>query len=268
MQQVITVATFNVLHGLHLRSGGKIDLPALAGAVHGLGADVVALQEVDRGLARSGGVDQVDWLAGELGWSGVFAPALLGDPEDTWTVPDEEDPGGPAYGIGLLSRLPILEAVRHRLPGGGASHRARSRTPSRPGWDHEPRTALACDIDIGVGVGVGGGGGGGASAGRLPVVTAHLSYLPWRGLAQLRAMGRAAGDDPALLLGDLNLGPRLVRLALPHWDLHPAPPTHPAWSPRTRIDHVLSRGLDVRDVRVAGASTSDHLPVLADVRVG
>ena len=102
------VATFNLLHGLDVRSR-QIDLDAAAEAIDKLDADVVAVQEVDRGLGRSGELDQVAELAARLGRTGVFAPALLGDPTLRWIRGPgaDPDPGGPAYGIGLLSRLPL-----------------------------------------------------------------------------------------------------------------------------------------------------------------
>jgi endonuclease/exonuclease/phosphatase family metal-dependent hydrolase len=248
---IATVATYNMLHGLDLRSSGRLDLGAVGTAIAQLGADVVALQEVDRHLDRSGGVDQVAWLAERLGWHGVFAPALLGDPERSWTRPDGPDRGGPSYGVGIVSRFPVAEWRGHPLPGGGDGRRSRPAAPSRPGWDREPRVALTATVLTG--------------HGPLPVTTTHLSYLPWRGVRQLRAVARfAAGSHRAVLLGDLNLPPAAVRLALPGWDHHAGPPTYPVWEPRMRIDHLVSRGMAVRQVRVAGA-TSDHLALLAEL---
>ena len=75
----LRIATYNLLHGLDLRTG-RIDLDAAAEAIAALEADVVAVQEVDRGLVRSGECDQVAELAARLGRTGIFAPALLGDP--------------------------------------------------------------------------------------------------------------------------------------------------------------------------------------------
>ncbi len=86
----------------------------------------MAVQEVDRGLPRSGELDQVAELASLLGRTGVFAPALLGDPTLRWIRGPgaDPDPGGPAYGIGLISRLPLTTVAISALPGGG---------PGRPG---------------------------------------------------------------------------------------------------------------------------------------
>ena len=92
----LRVATYNLLSGRDIRFN-RFDLDAAAAAIDGLEADVVAVQEVDRGLERSGGVHQVEELAALLGWTGVFAPALLGDPTLRWTRGPgaDPDPGTP-----------------------------------------------------------------------------------------------------------------------------------------------------------------------------
>ena len=60
---LVRVATFNIRHGLG--RDGVIDLDRTASAIRATRADVVGLQEVDRGLPRSRGVDQARAL-GEL----------------------------------------------------------------------------------------------------------------------------------------------------------------------------------------------------------
>ncbi|HKQ42624.1 MAG TPA: metal-dependent hydrolase, partial [Pseudonocardia sp.] len=71
----LRIATYNLLSGRDIRTGGHFDLEAVAEAIKELEVDVVALQEVDRGLIRSGECDQVAELATRLGRTGIFAPA-------------------------------------------------------------------------------------------------------------------------------------------------------------------------------------------------
>lgn len=270
----LRVASYNLLHGISLRSGA-VDLDAAAAVVAGLDADVIALQEVDRGLRRSGGVDQVAVLAERSGLHGVFAPALTGDPDRSWTTVDGDGDGdaGEAYGVGLLSRLPLHAVRRVPLPGGGAGSRTPGRgDPRNPGWDHEPRVALRARLD---------------HDGRsVTVATAHLSYLPWRGVAQLAAAlrGVAEGGGPALLIGDLNLPSWPVRSGLCRvggwgttaagsgggggWTHAGGAPTYPSWRPRIQVDQLLVRGgVRVCEVTVGAPGTSDHLPLHATVEL-
>lgn len=258
----LRVGTYNVLHGISLRTG-RVDLGSAAELIAGLHADVVAVQEVDRGLGRSGGADQVADLARRTGLHATFAPALLGDPDDRWRPLPGEDPGGPAYGVGLLSRRPPIAVRRVALPGGGEGRRAPvdpgGRTgPPNPGWDREPRVALVTDLDLG--------------DRRVRVATTHLSYLPWRAVTQLRVALAAAAEGadgvPAVLTGDLNLPALGVRALVRGWRSAQGFPTYPAWSPHLQPDQLLVRGpLRVLDVVVGPQGPSDHLPLVATVEL-
>jgi endonuclease/exonuclease/phosphatase family metal-dependent hydrolase len=260
----LRIATYNLLHGLDVRSG-SVDLDAAAEAIGGLEADVVAVQEVDRGLSRSGGCDQVAELAARLGVTGVFAPALLGDPTLRWQRGPgaDPDPGGPAYGVGLLSALPLTAVAIAAMPGGGAGEarppRPDARRPPIPYRDGEPRAALRVTVE--------------APWGPVAVTTAHLSFVPWRGRRQLAtaaAFARRGPDGSAtVLLGDLNLPPRVVEPALRRrgWRTAPAGATFPSWRPVAQLDHLLVRGdVTLTDLRVGPAGPSDHLPLCGTVR--
>lgn len=263
--RIVRIATLNVLHGIVLPATGPpsatssgiappVDLHAVASGIASLEADVVALQEVDRGLARSGSVDQVASLAALLGWHSAFAPALHGDPADRWQRAARVDGGGPGYGVGLVSRHPIVATAATPLPGGGDHVRRREPTLANPGWDREPRIALHADVAVG--------------DRRLRVTTTHLSYLPLRALRQLRAArAGAGGSDAAVLAGDINLPPGLARRAAGSmWHHVGGSPTYPAWAPRVQLDHVWVRGqVQVRAVSVGPQLTSDHLPVVVDL---
>lgn len=248
---ILRVATYNLLHGISVRTGA-LDFVAAAEAVAALDADVVAVQEVDRGLPRTGHVDQVAELAQRTGLHGVFGPALLGNPDSRWQGVDGDDPGGPAYGVGLLTSQPLSDVERVALPGGGDGERQPNASPQNPGWDNEPRVVLCGVLEVG-GVAV-------------QIATAHLSYLPWRGLAQLRAAAgvAGAGGGPAVLIGDFNLPVWPVRMALPGWTHGGGQPTYPSWDPRLQVDQIIVRGgVRVAEVGVGPAATSDHLPLLA-----
>src|SRR5438445_7525144 len=54
-------------------AAGKDNLAGVAALVRTTGADLVLLQEVDRGTRRSGGIDQVATLQKLTGYAGAFA---------------------------------------------------------------------------------------------------------------------------------------------------------------------------------------------------
>lgn len=247
----LRVASYNLLHGRDLSQRGAIDLAAAAAAIAELDADVVALQEVDRGQDRSGSVDQVADLAEALGMFGVFCPALQGDPDRSWE-PADDDRGGAAYGVGLLTRLELAGSERVDLPGGGAGARSPNASLRNPGWDHEPRVAMCATVRAGDWT--------------LAVIVTHLSYMPWRAIRQLRrAVGTAA--SPRVLVGDLNLPAWAVRAAVPAWRHAGGQATFPAWRPRLQMHHVLIDGaVDVDQAVAHPRTTSDHRPLVVDLR--
>ena len=96
----LRVATFNVHHGAG--TDGVLDLQRTASVIAETDADLVALQELDRGMKRSGRVDQPAELGRLLGFEVVFFPTL--------------SRGGGEYGIGFASRSPLAEARFVPLP--------------------------------------------------------------------------------------------------------------------------------------------------------
>jgi len=90
------VATYNIRHA------SLKGLDAIRAVIEALGADLVALQEVDRNVPRSGGKDQAEWLGRALGMEARFGPAMLLDRGE--------------YGLAILSRFPIVGFRVHRLP--------------------------------------------------------------------------------------------------------------------------------------------------------
>jgi endonuclease/exonuclease/phosphatase family metal-dependent hydrolase len=247
----LRVASWNLLHGRSLTDGQVDDANLRAGA-EALDADVVALQEVDRYQARSGHTHQTSVVAETLdaAWS-TFVPAVWGEPGAEWdpVAHDDEDDGErAAYGIGLVSRLPVTrcEVLRFApapvgmpllVPGNGLVK-----------VEDEPRVAVAAVLD--------------GPGGPLTAIATHLSFVPGFNMRQLRRLVRWAARLPAprLLLGDLNLPGRLPGM-VSGWTQLSRVATYPSWKPRVQFDHVLSDSLtpaDVSRVESLQLPVSDH----------
>ncbi|HWG93215.1 MAG TPA: endonuclease/exonuclease/phosphatase family protein [Mycobacteriales bacterium] len=237
------VATWNVQHGRG--ADGVVDLDRFAAAVASLDADVLALQELDRGQARSGGADLPAVAAQAWGASAWrFAPALAGAP-GAWR-PARGEADGPAYGVALLSRRPVRSWRAVPLPvlPVRAPRLRRGRPPVLV--PDEPRTALVAELD------------------GVAVACAHLTWAPGWGLVQLRRLVRALPPGPAVVLGDLNLGAAGAR-AGSGLDVLVRAATTPVAAPRRQLDHVLGRGVRGVAARTAALPVSDHRAVLAEI---
>lgn len=97
---MLRVLTYNIHHGEGM--DGRVDLERIAGVIRQADADLVALQEVDRGVERTARVDQPAQLAALTGMQAVFERNI-------------EYQGGD-YGNAVLTRLPIIRHQNHFLP--------------------------------------------------------------------------------------------------------------------------------------------------------
>ncbi len=99
----LVVLSYNIHHANPPgREAGYIDLDTIAATIRASGADLVAVQELDSVTNRSNRQFQLKILAEKLGMQYRFER----------TIPY----GGGAYGIGILSRLPIEDAMSFALP--------------------------------------------------------------------------------------------------------------------------------------------------------
>lgn len=112
----LRVLAYNIRHAQG--NDDVIDLERAALVINALRPDIVALQEVDSVVERTGGVDQATVLGQLIGMNSVFGAFF--------------DYQGGRYGMALLSKYPFVSYENHRLPDG-----------------LEPRTALAVTVRVG-----------------------------------------------------------------------------------------------------------------------
>ncbi|MET0647662.1 MAG: endonuclease/exonuclease/phosphatase family protein [Pyrinomonadaceae bacterium] len=243
------------LVGDNIRKAARI----LSDGAHLPRADVVALQEADRGTLRAGGRHVARELADELRMNYVRAhvptPADVEPTDRKWWLDFEErmlrgEEGD--TGVALLSRLPLSDAARIELPWGACPWR--------------PRLAVAASVSFG--------------ERRLHVFNAHIdTHATVEGqLEQHRTVlaeaARTAGSEPTVLLGDfntLNDEGRLAARTLLESNGYATPlPTNTAtWRSgpiRHHFDWIFVRGARVLRWGVARVrGVSDHWPVWAEI---
>ena len=251
------LATFNILHG-RSPEDGNVDLGRFAAAVRGLDADVLALQEVDRNQARSGGADLTALAADAMGGSEYrFVAAVCGPPGQWVAATGEERADSPSYGIALISRYRVRSWRVIRLaPSTFRAPKLFIGRRTREVFHDEPRVAVAAMVD--------------APSGPITIVNTHLTFLRWWNRRQLTKLrGSLEGSPrPLVLMGDLNMGQARAERLSGLTSLVTAP-TFPAHEPREQLDHILaSAELEAQVVRgrAHALQLSDHRALSVDLR--
>jgi endonuclease/exonuclease/phosphatase family metal-dependent hydrolase len=234
----LRVLTYNIHHGEGLDK--ELDLERIAAVIREARPDLVALQEVDRGVRRSGGVDQPAELGRLTGMHAVFEK----------NIPLE----GGEYGNAILSRYPLRGHRNHHLP------------QIRP---HEQRGVLEAQVEI-----------RGRRVTLLATHFDHRPDDTERmaSLEQVRGLVEERSGEVVVLAGDLNDFPTSRALTEAATMLEVAHPTDgseglsfPADAPDRRIDYILYRapaGAKVVECHVLPESVaSDHRPVLAVIQL-
>lgn len=239
--QVSRPARVNVLvYNIHAGkdAGGVDNLERVAAIIESSGADIVLLQEVDRGTSRSGGVDQLATLMRLTKMHGAFGKSL--------------DYQGGEYGIATLSRWPITR--REVLP-------LRVEPPQvRAGGSVEPRVAFIVETN------------------GLTVVNTHFDASrddTYRLQETEQLLRRFSSDQPDLVGGDFNAEPqstvyaRLTGHLRDSWTIcgEGDTLTFPASKPVKRIDYLfLGPAATCDSARVIESEASDHRPVVVRIR--
>lgn len=237
--QSLRVMTFNIRHGRGMDD--VIDLRRIARVIADAGADLVALNEVDRVTRRSGGVDQPAELATMLDMHWDYCAS----------IPYQ----GGEYGNAVLSRLPIVRSQVHRLPKLG--NEARTLLHAEVEWGGGPLNFLVTHLGLGED----------EQRGQLEAIAGVVNELAGPKIV--------AGDfNFDVMQQDLfqHMPPgirdawRLQQNGAPVWGTGD---TFPADKPEKRIDYILiSAELTVHDpFRPIPTLASDHLPVVGEVRL-
>lgn len=100
-ENTLNVMTFNMHRGKNRDGDDK--LAEISDMIEGSGADIVALQEVDRNTVSSGGTDQMAWLAANTAGYTYHAFA------------SHYNYDGGEYGLGILSKFPLSDIRNNRL---------------------------------------------------------------------------------------------------------------------------------------------------------
>lgn len=234
----VRILCYNIHYGQG--NDGVYDIPRLAEVINRLKPDLVALQEVDVGVERSGRIHEARQLGQLTDMAVRYGPT-------------QHYQGG-LYGNAVLSRLPILDVLIQPLP----------YTESTAERTTYPRGAIAVTVR-------------GPNDKPLRFISTHFQHnVEEDRVAEAHAINRLfAGDTdkvPTILAGDMNATPDAepVTVLQQQWTNaidEQAAPSAPSSKPRSRIDYIFFRPAEqfgIVETRVINEPmASDHCPVFA-----
>jgi acetylornithine deacetylase/succinyl-diaminopimelate desuccinylase-like protein/endonuclease/exonuclease/phosphatase family metal-dependent hydrolase len=234
-KKALRVMTYNIHVGVGMDK--KLDLQRIADVIKRERPDLVGLQEVDRGVKRTDGKDEIAELAAMTNMQYAFAPNL--------------DYQGGKYGVAILSRFPIKNTI-HRMFENKREAERRGMLLVEVEVDHLPLTFVTTHLDYQF------------DDGRVFETEQLLRFL-------------TDIKGPLIVVADLNDVPtgnayQLLRTKFDDaWLTSRAQGdgfSYPADKPAKRIDHIFySRGVRAKKAWVVETLASDHIPVAAEVEL-
>lgn len=226
----LTVVSYNIKHGRGM--DGRVDLDRAAAVLRKTGADLIALQEIDKNCTRSGNIDIAKELGTRLGMEHRFGKFM--------------DFQGGEYGLAILSRYPILKTVRHPLPEGAEPRCALEVMVFPEGISVLPLAFVCVHNDW---------------------TSAAIRKTQMEALLPALRLGKG---HPVIIAGDFNATREESERALgPGWKILEktgSAETFPSTSPTTEIDHIATHNLRHKKVDHAVIDerlASDHRPITA-----
>lgn len=237
-ENALRILCYNIHYGQG--NDGVYDIERLAAVIKAVDPDLVALQEVDVVVRRSGKIHQAKRLGELTGLSVHYGPT-------------QHYEGG-LFGNAVLSKLPVHETLIHPLPYTEA-------TPERTTY---PRGFVAVTVESRAGQ-------------KLRFVSTHFQHnVEEDRLAEAEAVNEllaSEGDPlPTILAGDINSTPdsQPIQILTKRWINvidEAAAPTAPSQDPRSRIDYIFFRQGDpftiLESKVIPDGMASDHRPVFA-----
>ena len=232
-EDVLRVMSYNIHHGVGMDK--QYDLERIAKIINESGADLVAIQEVDKLTDRVQGVNIAADLQELTGMYYTFGKSI--------------DFQNGEYGLMILSKWPLYDVKVLRLP-------------TSEGW--EPRIALSALVDV---KGLG-------EVRFISTHLQHQSPEQQYSQAEMINEVFGNPDvTPCILAGDFNsgFGSPTFGVLSQAWDVKTQidmGETYPADKPEIQIDHIMTSGdIKLKSIGVKvldNAVESDHRPVIVD----
>jgi len=236
-KKTLRIMTYNIHVGVGMDK--KLDLKRIADVINTQKPDLVGLQEVDRGVKRTEGKDEIAELAALTRMDYAFAHNL--------------DFQGGQYGVAILSRFLLLKNVDHRMFENKREAERRGMLHVQVELDNQVINFVTTHLDYQY------------EDGRVFETEQMLKFLE-------------EVKGPLIVVADMNDEPTgeaykmMLRNFNDAWVASRAKGegfSFPADKPIKRIDYIFYRAAELKAKRAEVVETlaSDHVPVIAELQL-
>lgn len=235
----LKVMAYNIHHANPPSKPGVIDVDAIVNVLKRENPDIIALQEVDVDVNRSGKINQAREIAEKSGYPSFYFSKAI-------------DYDGGNYGVAILSKYPLTDMQTHRLPTDASTN-------------GEPRVLSLATVTL-------------PNGKKIKFGSTHLDAQrpAVNRLLQAREINRIAAEIslPVIIAGDFNAteNSEVIKIIQSQFLLTctNCAPTIPQVNPTRTIDFIAfkpNNAFQVLSHKVIQESyASDHLPVLAELK--
>lgn len=228
----LKILTYNIHHANPPSKPNIIDIDAIVNTIKKEDPDIVAMQEVDKMVNRSGNIDEAKIIAQKLGMKYHFFKSI--------------DYDGGEYGLAILSKYDLEDAKQILLPKKAESSETRSIIYANIQVNHQKITVACTHLDVT------------SEESRVMQVKSIQNELK-------------DITNPIILCGDFNSskGNEAINVLLQYFKNscdNNCGFTVPAVNPRRNIDFIVTRNMswEIEDYHVVDETyASDHRPVTA-----
>lgn len=232
----LRVMAYNIHHANPPSKPEYIDIDAIVKVIKAADPDILALQEVDVNIPRSGAINEAEVIAEQLNMNVFFGKAI--------------DYHGGEYGVAILSKYPMSEEVVHKLP-------------TKAETNGEPRVLATAKIKLSDGTVI-----------RFGSTHLDAQKSSVNRELQINKIAKIASNEhlPFIIAGDFNATPgsEVIRVLDNHFQrtCSDCSPTIPVNEPKKAIDfiaykHPLKQFSVVSHEVIDEKYASDHLPILS-----
>lgn len=231
------VMTFNVQHFLDYRNK-KIDFDLFADFIKKQNTDVCGLNEVRGAGPLDGYTDQLNTVADKLSYERYFGEAI-------------KVLGKNPYGNGIIAKNKFSTAETIKIPDPKIKF---------PWHRYETRCVIKASLDF--------------DGSEILFFVCHMGLSESERKNAVKTLCKLLDetDSPAIVMGDFNATPDEAVLSPLFERLEDTDsvaeirnlPTFPSDNPEIKIDYMLFRGLECKNVYTVNKVVSDHLPIIAE----